>query len=138
MELFIWFAALNRLNPDEPTVGIGVGKLITTPKKGVPPALDSAKVQNLTNDIRQKAEQLAGEQSAKQLRDQIKDRVEKLPIPTYAISGKDFLFPLFEYHLSECGKTKLRRTSFRLRLARHCSTHKLVGLSDAMKDSVFR
>lgn len=137
LELFVWFAALNLVKPSEPTVGLGVGKLLLS-KKGKGPVLDPAKIEDLTRKMRQATEQEIGASRAKELGASISDRVNSLPTQSDVISGKDYLLPLFEYRLWSCTRRKTRRESLRVRLARHCSLERLGPLRAAMANSVKR
>jgi hypothetical protein len=120
-ELFVWFAALNSVKPAERTVGLGIGMLLTSSRRGTLPMLDGTKVNTLTDEMRQKTEAAVGAKEAKKLSDAIRARIAGLPRQSDAISGKDYLLPLFEYHLWRCTSRKTRRGSLRVRLARHCS-----------------
>lgn len=135
VELFVSFAALNSVAPDEPTVGLGVGYLLTASKKGIAQQLDAGKVQAVLTTIQNKTVATVGVAKSTQLRENIKTRVTALPQKSDVISGKDFLMPLFHFHLTACTKTKPHRTSLRMRLALHCSLDRLKSLSKALANS---
>ena len=136
VDLFIAFAVLNAANPAEPTVSLGIGKILTASQKGTCARLDPVKVEGLIAEIKQKTIQAVGAQRADQLHVAIRSRVQALSSPTDAVSGKDFLLPLFEFHLWGCTGTKTRRSSLRLRLARYCALERFAGLSKAMTESL--
>jgi hypothetical protein len=135
VELFISFAALNAVVPSERTVGHGIGVLLTASKKGVPQQLDPVKIRALISDIQNKTVQAVGLRRSKQLHQQIENRISALPAQWDAVSGKDYLLPLFQFHLAHCTKTKPQKMSLRVRLARHCSLERLKPLAKALADS---
>jgi hypothetical protein len=136
LDLFIWFAALNAVKASESTISLGIGQLLTPARKGVPQMLDHLKVEKQIYEIQQKTESVIGIVEAKELHDRILQRVNNLPNPSDAISGKDYLFPLFEYHLWHYVKRKTSRKSLRIRLARNCCLQRFAALSEAMAKSL--
>jgi hypothetical protein len=132
VDLFVWFAVLNVLDAQEPTVGLGVGKIITTPTKKGLPILDHLKVETLRRKIETKAVGVAGADVAQELHRKISTRITALRRPIDAVSGKDFLLPLFEFRLWRCTPGKTRRHSLRIRLARHCDPALLSGVTSAL------
>ena len=136
VELFVWFAVLNRVNPTEPTIGLGVGKIVSSAKKGCMPVLDLKKVKLLRNTIEKKAVDAVGRDVAYELYRDVSSRVAALSRPYDSVSGKDFLLPLFEYRLWSCARGRTRRQSLRIRLARHCDRSRFVAVTTALEKSV--
>jgi hypothetical protein len=132
--LFVSFAALNSVNPDEPTVAIGIGKIITPTRAGKLPKLDSEKLSRLHDKIDHIADDVAGTERAAEIRAAIRARADMLEIPVDVVSGKDFLLPLFEYRLWSCIPTKTRRSALRIRLARHCKVTRFTELIRALDE----
>jgi hypothetical protein len=135
LDLIIWFATLNAANASEATVGLGVGSVLTPSKKGIPPQLDTSKVANLLADTQARAAAAIGASKANELSESVRRRIESLPLPADVISGKDFLLPLFEYHLWGRMNRKTLRKSLRIRLARNCCLERFNALSEAMAKS---
>jgi hypothetical protein len=136
LDLFAWFAVLNLVKPSEPTVSLGIGMLLAKPGKGVPKAVDPSKVLTLVSDVRKKAEIATSKKDAAALQSAILNRIKKLPIPSDAISGKDYLFPLFEYHLWRSVTRQTSRKSLRVRFARNCCLERFKLMSEALLRSL--
>jgi hypothetical protein len=132
VDLFVWFAVLNALEAKEPTVGLGVGKIITSPKKKGLPALDHLKVETLRRKTEAKAVGAARADVAHKLHREVSARVTALSRPIDAVSGKDFLLPLFEFRLWSYTPGKTRRQSLRIRLARHCDPALFSAVTSAL------
>jgi len=132
LELFVVFAALNLAVPTEPTVGLGIGKILKSSKKGAFPTLDPQKIIQLTADVKRKTREVLSDEEASALEQKIRDRANSLSNSTDIISGKDFLLPLFEFHLWHCMGAKTRRNSLRFRLARHCDLSRFQAITDAL------
>lgn len=137
VDLFVWFAVLNRANPTEPTVGLGVGKIITSAKKGRNPVLDLKKIASLRRTVEKKAVDALGNEAIIELHQAISSRVAALNKPHDSVSGKDFLLPLFEHRLWSCTCNKTKRQSLRIRLARHCDTSRFAAVTTALRGSVY-
>jgi hypothetical protein len=97
--------------------------------------LAPAKVSNLAADVQRKTVEALGVEAASALFDSIKNRVLGLPNPTDAISGKDYLLPLFEHHLWKFLRRKTPRKSLRVRLARNCCLERFQDVSKAIARS---
>lgn len=132
VDLAVSFAALNVVDSSLPTIGLGVGRVLTAVCKGQPPHLDPAKVARLREETNLKAVAVVGVEAFNTLRAKILARVTKLDRPLDCISGKDFILPLFEFRLWDRIKRKTARRSLRLRLARHCDRSQFIGLAAAL------
>lgn len=129
--LFISFAALNMVMPDEPTVGLGIGAVLKTRKRGKNPQIDAAKLASVQLEIDRKLAKLVGEARADEIRTTLRERVGKMSEPERIVSGKDFLMPLFEFRLAAC-EVRCRRSALRIRMARHSDPTRFVELSRAI------
>jgi hypothetical protein len=135
--LFISFAALNLVNPDEATTGLGIGSILTARKKGKWPELDAAKIAAVTAEADRKLEALVGISRSETIRATLRKRVNQLAEPVRIVSGKDFLMPLLEFHLRAC-KAICRREALRIRMARHSDPTRFAELSRAIESAVRR
>jgi Protein of unknown function (DUF4435) len=131
--LFISFAIANKVVPDQATVGLGVGNLMTQRGRRKLPEIDPKKVRALDAKINKQIEDAVGATKSKELRAALEARIGVLTETSRIVSGKDFLLPLLLIHLSKCGNIKFRRDSFRIRLARHCDRLRFSDLSLALE-----
>jgi hypothetical protein len=131
-ELFVWFAALNLVDPSQPTVSRGVGRVIGRALNGMPPSLDATKVLAETAAIRTAAETSCGTVQAGEVARAIRERISALTNSLDAISGKDYVFPLLENHLNSCGTARLRRSALRFRLAKNCSRERFSEITQSL------
>ena len=117
-------------------MSLGIGKILTASQKGTCARLDPVKVEGLIAEIKQKTIQAVGAQRADRIAC-CNSKQSPSPFLSYGCRlGKDFLLPLFEFHLWGCTGTKTRRSSLRLRLARYCALERFAGLSKAMTESL--
>jgi hypothetical protein len=134
VELFTSFAVLNLVRPDEPTVGRGIGSVITS-QGGSLPELDRVKLEALRRDVDKKAAAVVGQKRADEIRKDITKRAASLSFAIDIVSGKDFLMPLFEFRLRRCTNLPIRRSSLRVRLARRCNAQRFVSLTAALRSA---
>ena len=125
--LFAAYATAQELHPQLKTVSTGVGVMCTKPKKGIPSALDNAKVEGHRITTLTEVEKAVGKAKAHASFVATKKRIRSLPFPLDAVSGKDFLLPLLGFHLQSLGAHS-RRKSLRVRLASMCDESKLLDL----------
>ena len=115
LKLFAAFATVNHFDPTVPTVSKGVGVLCKKTANGT--VLDSTKVQQKIEDSIQCASaKIVTQAAASDFFDKILERIKLLKDPLNAVSGKDFLLPLIDFHLQTLG-CRIRRKSLRVRLA---------------------
>lgn len=132
--LFISFAALNLVNPDEATTSLGIGSILTARKKGKWPELDAAKIAAVTAEADRKLEALVGISRSEEIRATLRERVNQLAEPVRIVSGKDFLLPLLDFRLHAC-KAICRREALRIRMARHSDRTRFAELSRAIESA---
>lgn len=109
LELFAAFATADLAVPKVPTVSQGVHQMCVNKK------IELTKVCLARDDALRAAESTAGKDMTIETYRRIFTRLQSLPCPLYAISGKDFLIPLMEYHLKTLG-FQIKRKSLRMRL----------------------
>lgn len=115
LNLFAAFATLNHFDPTIPTVSKGVGALCTKTTHST--ALDALKVQQQISDALQNASAKTSTPTvANDFFSKVLNRIMSLKDPLNAVSGKDFLLPLVDFHLQALG-CRIRRKSLRVRLA---------------------
>lgn len=115
-ELFAAFATVNEVDSTVPTVSSGAGVLCTAKKKAVAPTLDLAKVTKARDQALMSAEAILGAKPVEARYKAILQRVLGMADPLMAISGKDYVIPLIDFHLQSLG-CRIRRKSLRIRLA---------------------
>lgn len=109
IELFAAFATADLAVPKVPTVSQGVHQMCVDKK------IDITKV-SLAKDVAlNAAADTVGSEITLETYQHILNRLKNLPCPLYAVSGKDFLIPLIEYHLKMLGY-QIKRKSLRIRL----------------------
>ena len=113
-ELFAAFATVSHFDPTIPTVSQGVGVMCV--KKGAHTAIDAAKVLRAKQDAISAAERKHDVKTVTTLYQTLLARIQALPFPLQAVSGKDFLLPLLDFHLQSLG-CRIKRKSLRVRLA---------------------
>src|ERR1017187_3916227 len=135
VELFVWFAVLNRVDPTQLTTGLGIGATLSAGSKGASPELDTGKVEALRCLVEAKCTAAGGSDVTKEIYDVVRARVGAMHRPFDVISGKDFLMPLFDFRLWACIPGKTRRRSLRIRLARHCEPSLFTPLATALEEA---
>lgn len=115
-ELFAAFATVNEVDPTVPTVSKGAGVLCSTKKKAGAPTLDLAKVRKARDHALQSAEAVLGTKPVATRYTEILQRILAKSDPLLAVSGKDYVIPLIDFHLQSLG-CRIKRKSLRIRLA---------------------
>jgi hypothetical protein len=128
-ELFAAFSVCNSIDPTHPTVSTGVARLCTKNGQGL--FLDAGKVQAQIAYVMSVAENKAGKDAAANLYAGLLGKINSLPDPLHAVSGKDFLFPLMVYLLNSNG-CNVNRRALRFKLALRCELEKLKGLENSL------
>jgi hypothetical protein len=132
LDLFAAYATAQELNPSLKTVSTGVGVMCSQRKKGRVSALDLTKVSaNMTATLAE-TEKVAGKRRTQKRFAEIRSRISSLPFPLDAVSGKDFVLPLLNFHLQSLGSNTNRR-SIRVRLAGMCDEARLADLRNAIR-----
>ncbi|QNH00394.1 DUF4435 domain-containing protein [Pseudomonas sediminis] len=129
VELFAAYATVHTFKPSYKTVSNGVGILCT--KSGTTTKLDLRKVANAKAAALAEAEKIVSPETVRQYYERILFRAKNLEHPSLVVSGKDFLLPLFEFHIQSKG-CRIKKKSLRLKLAKNCNPQRLVELKNAM------
>lgn len=126
--LTIACAIANQLVPAIPTTSVALGRIISTSNGESIPSLDAAKVKAFCEELLNHAQVTHETESCVNLR----QRIHGLPNLLDAVSGKDILLPLFDFHLRRACDCKVKRASLRVRLARHLSAARADSLARAL------
>ena len=126
-ELFAAYATARQLHPQLKTVSTGVGVMCTQRNKGKASMLDDKKVSSHVTATLTEVEKTAGKTKTRAALSAARHRIRSMPFPLDAVSGKDFLLPLLNFHLQSVGSNTSRR-SLRLRLAGMCHEDRLLDL----------
>ena len=113
-ELFAAFATLNEVDPTVATVSDGVG--ILCKKKSAATCLDTDKVRVARENAMRAAKDVSNEKAVATRFAEVLRRINSFPDPLLAVSGKDYVIPLIDFHLQNLG-CRIRRKSLRMRLA---------------------
>jgi len=132
LELFSAFATVNSIDPTVTTVAQGVGCMCVTHKASGITELDFNKVRLAKKAAIDAAEKTADTDTVLDKYTEYMKKLSALPNPLHAVSGKDFLVPLIDFHLQTFG-CRIKRKSLRLRLANACDTSLFASLSEALK-----
>jgi hypothetical protein len=116
-ELFAAFATVSEADPAVPTVSQGAGVLCSTRKRSTAPVLDTAKAKAARDKALRLAEVAFGAEPVAVRYAAILQRIQAMPDPLLAVSGKDFVIPLIDFHLQALG-CRIKRRTLRIRLAR--------------------
>jgi hypothetical protein len=116
IELFAAFATVNEINPAVPTVSQGAGILCTQCSKSKRTRLDLVKVQHARDLAIKAADAVEKPNIVASRYATILRRIRTLPEPLLAISGKDFVIPLINFHLQSLG-CRIKNKVLRMRLA---------------------
>ena len=130
-ELFAAFATVSEIDPTVPTVSQGAGVLCITRKKATAPVLDAAKVQAARDKALRSAEAVLGAKLVAAKFSAVLQRIQAFPDPLLAVSGKDFVLPLIDFHLQALG-CRVRRKSLRIRLASSGDKDRFSPLADSL------
>ena len=131
-ELFAAYATARELHPQLKTVSTGVGVMCTQRKKGAASMLDDIKVSSHVASTLTEVEKAAGKAKTRATFAAAMQRIRSLPFPLDAVSGKDFLLPLLNFHLQSVGTNTTRR-SLRVRLAGMCVEGRLLDLKASVE-----
>ena len=132
VDLFVWFAVSNLVDPTAPTVAEGLGRFLTQAKKKAPQNVDLVKIAAECAEVRRRLVAAAGKDVVQSAEQGVRERIALLKRPYDVVSGKDFLLPVLHLHLKCVGKINITRNSLRLRLARHCHTGSWRPLAEAL------
>lgn len=116
VELFAAFGALSVHDPTVETVSQGVGMMCIQRRSPTKTELDAAKVRAARDRALQAAEAKSNPHTVSTLYNVILSRIRRMPDPLRAVSGKDFLLPLIQFHLQTYG-CRIKNRSLRFRLA---------------------
>lgn len=130
-ELFAAFATVNEVDPAYATVSQGVGCMCISSAKAKVARLDKTKIESARDQALLAAEMQLGKRTVAARYKAILDRINDFRDPALSISGKDFLLPLIDFHLQGLG-CKIRRKSFRIRLAGAGLNSRFEALSDRL------
>jgi hypothetical protein len=135
LNLFVVFAAMNKLDSTQATVSRGIGELLTQSRRRHPPVIDTKKVAGVARLLLDSLVASLGRDAVDSVIEAVSNRAAGLPRPLDIISGKDFLLPLLEFHLRHCADTKCERRSLRFRMARHADLERFAGLTRALESA---
>lgn len=116
LELFSAFATVHTYDPTVKTVAQGVGVMCVKRRTSGVTELDPNKVQQAKELALKAAEKVTNAAIISATYNRILSRLKTLPHPLHAVSGKDFLVPLIDFHLHALG-CRVKRKSLRIRLA---------------------
>ncbi len=127
IDLFAAYATVNEYKPSLATVSRGVGHLCT--QSGSCATLDLNKI-NHSRDHALEAATLS-EPLATERHRRLHRRLLALKDPLMAVSGKDFILPLLNFHLSSFG-CRIKKRSLRIRLAAAGNMTRFSYLAEAL------
>jgi hypothetical protein len=116
IELFAAFATVHDYDPTVATVAQGVGVMCFKHRTTKITKLDPAKVRRAKDRALAAAEAASDAAITAARYKGLLSRIKAMPDPLLAVSGKDFLIPLIDFHLQSLG-CHVRRKSLRVRLA---------------------
>jgi len=128
IELFICWAAMNAIDPTVKTVAHGIGAVLDGNCK--PPSIDTGKVEALRKEAESVVVAVPG---GTLLLDDIRQRVQAMQFPLDCVSGKDFLLPALQIHLSSLSRARMRRHALEFRLSRHVAHERTAELGKALE-----
>lgn len=134
VELFSAFATVHEFDPTVPTVSQGVGVMCTKCCSKKKCELDLTKVATARDKALKAAEKAADAKTISARYRRLLTRVKALPNPLHAVSGKDFLVPLIDFHLQSLG-CRIKRKSLRVRLACAGDITRFAPLADALSEA---
>lgn len=128
--LFSVFAASSKFNPSVATVSNGIGAIIESHRGNA--EISISKMTGLCEKILLQAYQNADAGSVESFINYIQARIDSLPEPLDAVSGKDYLLPLMHFRLQAKG-CDLKRGSLRRRLGLNCELEPFANLLEKLK-----
>lgn len=136
-ELFAAFATLHEFDPQIKTVSQGVGVMCIKRRANKVTELDAQKVKSAQDNAIRSAKAASSPAKASQKYDSILLRIRALPESLLAVSGKDFLLPLLDFHLQSFG-CRIKRRSLRMRLASAGDPTRFARLAAALEATAKR
>lgn len=134
LELFSAFATVHSFDPTATTVAQGVGVMCVKSHTTKITALDTNKVHQAKEQALMTARNIADAATVSSLYSRTLLRLKGLPQPLHAVSGKDFLLPLIDFHLQSLG-CRIRRKSLRIRLVSSGDFTRFSPLANALKQA---
>lgn len=131
-ELFAAFATAVEFDSTIPTVSQGVGVMCAQHRAPVRTELDRVKVQGARDRALLAAEAVADKDIVAARYATTLQRIYKIHDPLRAVSGKDFVLPLIDFHLQRLG-CRIRRKSLRIRLASAGQMERFASLAEGLK-----
>lgn len=131
VDLFAAFATVSEFDPTVPTVSQKVGVMCTKHRSTGNTTLDISKVKRARDKALKAAAAAADEATVTATHRRTLSRLKALPQPIRAVSGKDFLLPLVDFHLQSLG-CRIKRSSLRVRLASAGDLSRYAPLSAAL------
>ena len=129
LELFVIFAVMRKFLPGVQSVGMGLSKFITG---GKVPVLDKQKISKYIGDMHSVLCEIYGANVILEEELTIIDKTLGENSALVFVSGKDYLFPAFLFHIRKRQKIHSTNDSIKVRLARHCDLRPLENLRKAM------
>jgi hypothetical protein len=131
LELFSAFAIAKIFIPHKKTVSCRVGNLCSQSDNKTKTLLDLSKVLKVKNEVLTAAKSVVDENIVNTTYQNMYNRLKRLPIPLYAVSGKDYLFPLLHFLIQPLG-CRITTKSLRIRLAKNGDVLRFSGLNEAI------
>lgn len=131
VELFAAFATVNHFDPTVATVSQGVAVMCVQNHSSVT-ELDPVKVRRARDRSIALAEVAIDAPTVSAHYAGLLSRLTTMPNPLRAISGKDFLLPLIDFHLQSLG-CRIRRKSLRVRLASTGDMERFSQLANSLR-----
>ena len=130
-ELFAAFATVSEVDPTIATVSQGVGVLCSASRRMEAPMLDTAKARATRDKALRAAESASGGKPVAARYAAILERINAMPDPLLAVSGKDFVIPLLDFHLQAFG-CRIKRKTLRIRLASSGQKARFSSLAESL------
>ncbi|HAZ13287.1 MAG TPA: hypothetical protein DCY86_10900 [Bdellovibrionales bacterium] len=131
IELFSAFATVHYFDQTVKTVAQGVGVMCIKHRSTGTTELDPSKVRAAKDQALKSAEKVATADAISEVYDRMLNRIKDLHNPLHAVSGKDFLIPLLDFHLQSFG-CRIKRKALRIRLASAGDPMRFEALTDAL------
>lgn len=131
LELFSAFATVHTYDSSVKTVAQGVGVMCVKHSKTGKTELDSKKVYQAKEVALKAAKKIESSATINATYHRLLARFKGFTQPLHAVSGKDFLLPLIDFHLQSLG-CRIKRKSLRIRLASAGEMARFSSLSNAL------